>query len=62
MNNIKYFRMEKKLTLTELAKLCNMSLGYLSNLESGARSNPSYKTMKKISDVLGHNVSEIFNI
>ena len=44
MNNINAIRKQKKLTLNELAKKTNISIGYLCHLEKGSRKNPSYKT------------------
>lgn len=55
-------RIKRELNLTQLAKKTGLSLGYLCHLERGSRKNPSYNTMKKISDALDYNVSEVFGI
>lgn len=60
MNNIKKFRNEKNYTLGKLAELVGISSGYLCHLEKGTRENPSYKVMKRISEVLNKSIQEIF--
>lgn len=60
MNNIKKFRIEKNYTLGKLAELVGISSGYLCHLEKGTRENPSYKVMKRISEVLNKSIQEIF--
>lgn len=59
-NNIKHYRKEKGLTLEKLSFMTGLSIGYLSHLQNGGRSNPSYETMKKISLALNKDISEIF--
>lgn len=59
-NNIKKYRLEKNMSLKELAKKTSLSSGYLSHLENGGRRNPSYNVMKKISIALDKDISEIF--
>jgi len=60
MNNIKKFRLEQGYKLEHFARLCNLSNGYISHLECGRRSNPSYDTMKKIAATLNKTISEVF--
>lgn len=62
MYNIKECRLRRNLSLTDLAKKTGLSLGYLCHLERGSRSNPSYNTMKKISDALDYNITEVFGV
>ena len=62
MNNIKKFREEKGLTLRELAKKTGLSAGYLCHLEKETRINPTYVTIKKISDALGKEVFDVFKL
>lgn len=59
-NNIKCFREEEGLTLLELARLSNISIGYLSRLENGGRNNPSFNVMSKIANALNKNITDIF--
>lgn len=52
-DNIKKLRLERKLTLKELAdRIGDVHFGTLSNIEKGTR-NPSYEMMIKIADALG---------
>ena len=60
-NNIRQIRINKGMSLKELAYHTNLSSGYLSHLERGSRNNPSYKTMVKICEVLDKNLYEVFN-
>lgn len=59
-NYISKIRKEKGLTLTQLSKLSNLSVGYLCHLEKGSRNNPSMNTMKKICDSLNKNLKDVF--
>ncbi len=60
MNNIKKYRKEQGMKLEVLAKLSNISTGYLCHLEKGTRSNPSVNIMERISKVLNKSVAEVF--
>lgn len=59
MKNIKKFRKEKNISQRELAKLVNISPGYLSHLENGGRKNPSILLIKKIAQVLEKNMNDL---
>ena len=59
-NRIKKIRLEKGLTMAELAEKCGISVGYLCHLEKGRRKNPSITIMENIAKVLDKTVSEIF--
>ncbi len=59
-NNIKHYRKEKGLRLTDLSLMTGISLGYLCHLENGGRRNPSYQIMKKISLSLNQDITTIF--
>ena len=59
-NKIKQFREEKGLTMKEVAKQCDISVGYLCHLERGNRANPSTEVMEKIANALGKTIPEIF--
>lgn len=59
-NNIKYYRKEKGLRLTDLSIMTGISIGYLCHLENGSRKNPSYQIMKKISLSLNQDITTIF--
>lgn len=58
-NKMKLNRKKNKITLRELSLRTGLSSGYLCHLENGSRNNPSYNTMKTISDILGQ---DTFNI
>ena len=60
LNKINKFRIQKGLTLSELAELCHVSAGYLSHLENGSRKNPSIRVMNKISDALNKSITDVF--
>lgn len=57
---IKKFRERKNMTLKELAQEVGISVGYLSHLERGSRSNPSKEVMEKIATALDSSIPEIF--
>ena len=59
MKNIIKFRKEKNITQKELAKLVNISPGYLSHLENGGRRNPSIIILKKIANILDKKISDL---
>ena len=50
--NIKKFRKDAGLTQKMLANKSGLSFSMISKLESGEQTNPSYETLRKISDVL----------
>ena len=60
LNKIRYYRIKKGMTLTDLAVKTNLSKGYLSHLETGGRKNPSLKTMFKIANALNKEISDLF--
>lgn len=59
-NKIKKYRESRNMTLKELSEEVGVSVGYLSHLERGSRSNPSKEVMEKISIALGFSIPEIF--
>ena len=59
-NKMKEIRIEQGITLEELAKKTNISIGYLSHLERGTRNNPSIRLMEKISKALNKSILEVF--
>ena len=59
-NKLKYYRKKQKLTLKELSEITGISVGYLSHLENGSRTNPSMKTMYKISQAVQASIEEVF--
>ena len=60
-NEINEIRKEKGMTLSRLAELSDVSVGYLCHLEKGTRKNPSLEKMEKISKALGKTITEIFS-
>lgn len=61
MNNIKFYRNQKGLTINKLAFLSNVSVGYICHLEKGSRSNPSYRVMYNISKALDKKIGDVFS-
>ena len=61
-NNIKAIRLEQNLSLSQLAHLSGLSIGYICHLENGTRTNPSMKVMSKICHALNRNLTDVFNI
>ena len=59
-NRIKLYRIRQNLTIDELSKRCNLSIGYISHLETGPRNNPSLKAMNRIAKALGKSIDEVF--
>ncbi|MCD2345767.1 helix-turn-helix domain-containing protein [Clostridium guangxiense] len=59
-DNIKKFRELNQLSLSSLAKKCNMSVGYLSDIEKNKKDNPSYDILNKIADALNIYVSDLY--
>ena len=57
---IKRMRIEKQLTQEELANRCELSKGFISQLENNLTS-PSIATLIDILDILGTNLREFFN-
>jgi transcriptional regulator with XRE-family HTH domain len=57
---IRGVRESKNIGLNELARSCNLSPAYLSELERGIKVNPTRLIMEKISKALGKTVSEVF--
>ena len=60
MIKLKYCRIMASLTLEDIAKETNLSVGYLSHLENGSRENPSKEAMEKIAAALKKTVPEVF--
>ena len=58
-NKIKEYRLKQGLTLEELANSCNLSIGYISHLETGTRTNPSLNVLNRIAQALNINISEL---
>lgn len=50
--NIKKIRLSKSLTIKDLADSTGLTVGYLSNLERGEKTNPSYEVIQKIANAL----------
>ncbi|MFC4617447.1 helix-turn-helix domain-containing protein [Camelliibacillus cellulosilyticus] len=56
---IKQLRLQKGLSLTELAERAGVSKSYLSTIERDLQKNPSIQFLEKIADVLGVSVFQI---
>ena len=60
---IAYYRKLQGMTQEELAEACDLSAGYVSQLEApGCYFSPSLKTLFRIAEVLGTTVSNITDI
>ncbi|WP_318505817.1 helix-turn-helix domain-containing protein [Bacillus sp. T3] len=55
-DRVKRLRLEKKMSLTELADQAGVAKSYLSSLERNLQSNPSIQFLEKIATVLGVSV------
>ncbi|HLR52102.1 MAG TPA: helix-turn-helix domain-containing protein [Candidatus Avamphibacillus sp.] len=60
-NKIKQLRLEKKMSLTELAEQANVAKSYLSSIERNLQVNPSLQFLEKIVRVLGVTVNELIS-
>jgi XRE family transcriptional regulator, master regulator for biofilm formation len=60
-DKIKQLRIEKKMSISELAEKANVAKSYLSSIERNLQSNPSIQFIEKISSVLGVSVNELIN-
>lgn len=59
-DNIKRIREERGLDQEDVAKAAGVSVAYISLIESNKRQNPSTKVLKKIANILGVSVEELF--
>lgn len=57
--NIERLRVQKEWDRTELSRKAGVSLPYISQLISGARTNPGMKVLRKIARALGTTVAEL---
>ncbi|MGV3464313.1 MAG: helix-turn-helix domain-containing protein [Heyndrickxia sp.] len=58
---IKNFRLQKKLSLSELAERAGIAKSYLSSIERNIQSNPSVQFLEKVSAVLGVSVNALLH-
>lgn len=60
-NNVKYFRIKRKLTQEQLAEFCDLSTSYIKQIESGKEfKNVTLNVILKISKVLNIPVNKLF--
>ncbi|MDP2691088.1 MAG: helix-turn-helix transcriptional regulator [bacterium] len=59
--NIKRLRTEQNLSQDRLSKLADLSLNTVVTVESGANTNPTIETLKKIAEALKVSVDELIN-
>jgi len=57
---LREWRQTEGMTLSGVAGAVNLSAGYISQVERGL-ANPSLETLKRLADVLGHTVGELFS-
>jgi|SRR5690606_27107347 len=60
-DKVKKFRMEKGLSLTELAERAGVAKSYLSSIERNIQSNPSIQFLEKIASVLNIPIESLIN-
>lgn len=58
---VKRFRLEKKLSMTELADQAGVAKSYLSSLERNLQRNPSIQFLEKIASVLDVPVDQLIH-
>ncbi|MFC4320694.1 helix-turn-helix domain-containing protein [Litchfieldia salsa] len=58
---IKNYRLQKKISLSELADRAGVAKSYLSSIERNLQSNPSIQFLEKISTVLGVSVNTLLD-
>lgn len=56
---IKEIRLEKKMSISELAEKAGVAKSYLSSIERNIQTNPSIQFIEKISQVLGVSLNEL---
>ncbi|WP_085991336.1 helix-turn-helix domain-containing protein [Oceanobacillus senegalensis] len=59
---MKSLRLEKNMSLSELAEKAGVAKSYLSSIERNLQSNPSIEFIEKISSVLGVSINDILNV
>lgn len=59
---VKRYRLERGLSLSELAERAGVAKSYLSSIERNIQSNPSIQFLEKVAAVLGVSVETLLNI
>jgi transcriptional regulator with XRE-family HTH domain len=57
--NLREFRLQKKMTQTELSKKTNLSIRTITLVEKGIQENPTLNTLKVLAKTLGVSVDEL---
>ncbi len=57
--NIKKYRAKLGVSQDKLSKLASITLHTITKIESGATSNPTIDTVKKIADALGVSIDDL---
>ena len=60
-DNIKKIRKSRHISINNLSKLTNISLGYLSDLENNKFTNPTIEKLDKIATTLGVSTKDFFD-
>lgn len=58
---IKKLRLEKNMTITQLAQKANIAKSYVSSIERNIKINPSIQILEKIAEVLDVSISHLLN-
>lgn len=58
---IKQYRLQKKMSLSELANKAGVAKSYLSSIERNLQTNPSVQFLEKIAAVLGITVNDLLD-
>ena len=56
---VRFYRISRKLTLAELARLSGLGKGHISDIENGKRKNVGIETVLKLTDALGVNIQDL---
>lgn len=57
---IKEIRLKKKISISKLSEMTDISRTYIRELENNRKTNPSMQTLYKIANVLNVNIKDLF--
>lgn len=58
--NVKYYRIKNRISQEKFCELCDISVGFLSHIETGKES-PSFETISKICKILNVKATDLFD-
>lgn len=59
--NIRKIRLSKSMTIKNIADATGLTVGYISNVERGAKGNPTQEVLQKIAKALDVNVVDFYD-